>query len=251
MNLTDIVVTDVLETYTVFSKKGGQEEIINRKSYGLSFCLGGQITYTHKHKHYIAHEGLVVILPQGQNYHIQRDKTGTFPVINFTCDKFFCDDFIVMPIKNIEEIMRDFNRITSLLFFGGNRAKVMSLFYKIINNLCAYTATNPLLAPAIKYIEKNFSDPTLNNLTLAEQCRISEVYFRKQFIKQYNTSPKQFILNLRISRAKLLLSEGTHKINAISEMCGFSSVYHFSREFKLKEGVSPTEYMRNNRIYKI
>lgn len=51
--------------------------------------------------------------------------------------------------------------------------------------------------------------------------------------------------------AKQMLSEGTLKINAISENCGFSNPYHFCRLFKDKTGLTPSEYMKQNRIYKI
>ena len=41
------------------------------------------------------------------------------------------------------------------------------------------------------------------------------------------------------------------KINAVAEHCGFSNQYHFCRLFKEKTGLTPTEYMKQNRIYKI
>ena len=105
--------------------------------------------------------------------------------------------------------------------------------------------------PAIKYIENNYKDYTLSNQTLADVCNISEVYLRKLFIKHLNTTPKQYICDIRLSKAKQLLSEGILKTNAICEQCGFSSLSNFSRFFKEKTGLTPTEYLKENMHYKI
>ena len=59
------------------------------------------------------------------------------------------------------------------------------------------------LAPALKYIEKNYYDPRLDNATLAEQCRISEVYFRKIFKEDLGTSPQKYIIKLRLQKASV------------------------------------------------
>ncbi len=251
MELTDITVTSIPLVFTVFSEKGRHEEIVERETYGLSFCLSGQITYMHNGKKFVSDKGNAVILPQGQSYSIYGDKTGQFYVIDFTCAEKLCDTILLFPLDNPDECIRDFNTLYNLHLFDGNRAKIMSLFYNIIHNVYSNKTINILLAPAMTYIKDNYSDSSLNNEILAKQCKISEVYFRKQFIKQYKISPKQFVLNLRISKAKLLLSEGANKISNIAEMCGFSSVYHFSREFKIKEGITPSEYRKQYRIYKI
>jgi len=56
---------------------------------------------------------------------------------------------------------------------------------------------------------------------------------------------------MRIQKAKSLLTNGTHTITAVSEECGFSSLYHFCRAFKEKTGMTPTEYAKDSKIYQI
>ena len=127
----------------------------------------------------------------------------------------------------------------------------MSVFYSILHRLSTESSVRNVIIPAIKYIEKNYQNPKLSNAELAEQCNISEVYFRRIFTETYKTTPKQFVVDIRINKAKQLLSDGLSKVGSVAEQCGFSNQYHFCRLFKEKTGLTPTEYMKQNRIYKI
>ncbi len=252
-NLNKIIVTDIIDVVTVFSQKGRYEKMNNRKCYGLSFCDEGQITYTHNKKNYVSDPHHAIILPKGQSYTIRSDKSGIFSVINFECDNFECDTMIVLPVKNIDFVMTDFVQMKKLFLFKRNRAKVMSLFYNIIHSFSESASVfgNSILMPAIEYLENNYSSPGITNKILADKCNISEVYFRKLFAKQYRITPKQYIIDIRINKAKQLLTDGIFKINVVSEKCGFSNPYHFSRLFKEKTGLTPTEYLKKNRILEI
>ena len=139
----------------------------------------------------------------------------------------------------------------ALSLFEENRAKMMSVFYNILHRLSTESSVRNVILPAIRCIESNYQNPKLSNAELAEQCNISEVYFRKIFTETYKTTPKQFIVDIRINKAKQLLSDGFLNIGAVAEKCGFSNQYHFCRLFKEKTGFTPTEYMKHNRIYKI
>ena len=143
----------------------------------------------------------------------------------------------------------DYERIKGLLLFDGNRAKVLSIFYEMVHKLSSSYIPSELL-PAIKYINDNYSDPELDNGELAKRCNISEVYFRKLFLKHFKVSPRQFIIDYRIQCAKRLLCEDVMKISALSEACGFASAYHFCRVFKQRTGLTPSEYREENRIIK-
>ncbi len=249
-SLNKLVVTDITNVMTVLSHKGRFVKINNRNSYGLSFCMSGQITYTHNGKRYVSDSEHAVILPQGQSYTLYGDKQGLFPLINFTCLNFSCDTIIILPIHDREFFIRNFEQIKSMFFFEEYKAKIMSIFYDMINRLINSTIYNTIF-PALKYIEKNYQNPKLTNCNLARECKISEVYFRKLFANQFKTTPKQYVIDLRIQKAKQLLSEGILKINVIAEQCGFSNPYHFCRIFKEKSGLTPSDYSRQNRFYKI
>lgn len=249
--LNQVTVTDIKQLFTVSSPRGRKEEIRNRKSYGLSFCAEGKITYEIGGKQAVSDENHAVILPKGRSYSLYGNKTGIFPVINFDCRDFLCNEVISLPIQNSDTYIKDFEKMKALSLFEENRAKIMSVFYSILHRLSTESPVHHAILPAIRYLESNYQNPKLSNAELAKKCKISEVYFRRVFTETYKTTPKQFIVDIRINKAKQLLSDGFLKIGAVAEKCGFSNQYHFCRLFKEKTGFTPTEYMKQNRIYKI
>lgn len=245
--LDGIVVTKIENLITVTTPREKSYGVKNREFYGLSFCIEGQITYTLDNEKYISDRTCAVILPKGRSYMLHHDKNGIFPLINFQCAEPLCDKHLLIPIDNPDQYIKDFETMRQLSLFDGNRMKIMSIFYGMLHRLASHTSSG-ILAPAIKYIEANYHDPTLSNCDLAEQCHISEVYLRKLFAEKYGMTPKQFIIDIRLNKAKQLLSEGKLRIFDVAEQCGFSSPYHFCRTFKEHVGVTPSDYAQNNRF---
>ena len=245
-----LVITDICDIRTIHNPTGKSSAITNRKSYAVSFCREGRITYTHNGRTVVEDSTHAVLLPQGKSYTLFCDEGGSFPVIGFFCDRELCDTVVSLPVENVGELISDYEKMLSLCLARENRLRVMSMLYGILYRI-SVSSESFNLRPAMKYIEENFADPALNNADLASRCRISEVYFRRLFLERYKTTPKQFVIDMRINRAKQLLSEGCLKIAVISEKCGFSNPYHFCRTFKRQVGLTPTEYMMKNRIYRI
>ena len=252
MNVFDkITVTDIKQMFTVMSPHGRTATITGRRYYGLSFCIDGKITYEINGKKVVSDTNHAVILPKGKSYSLCGDKTGRFPVINFDCTNFICGEIMSFPIQNAAAYIKDYEKMKTLSLFEGNRAIIMSVFYSILHRLRSENTEQSRLIPAIKLIENNFRNPSLTNAELARECNISEVYFRKLFDEIYKTSPRQYLIEIRINKAKQLLTDGVLKVGAVAEQCGFTNQYHFCRIFKEKTGFTPTEFAKHNTIYKI
>ena len=219
----------------------------NRPSYGLSLCIDGQITYTMGSRHFVSTKQTAVILPKGGQYTLYGDKDGLFPLINFQCEGFDQKDILVIPLTNPQACIHTFEKIKNRGHF-----QMFSLLYRLLDEILSQQAQlNPLLSRATQQISHSLSDPSLNNATIAKALDISEVYLRKLFINHLSTTPKQYILDLRIQKAMTLLTDTPQTVTAISENCGFSSVYHFSRKFKEKTGFTPSQYAENHKVFKI
>ena len=247
MKLSSAVIERVTDVLTIHSVEGRVEEMRDRVTYGLSFSYGGQITYTQNGKQFVSDRLHAVLLPQGQNYSTRRDKTGDFPLINFTCVGFLCNTVTVFELSNPEQVLREFEQLRRLFPFEENRARIMSIFYGILHTLCTTDSRREVL-PALRYIEQHYQDTDLTNAILARECGISEVYFRRLFLEKMGTSPRQYLIDVRMQKAKQLLAEGALKISAVAQACGFSNPYHFCRVFRRCTGVTPTDYRTQNDI---
>ena len=104
--------------------------------------------------------------------------------------------------------------------------------------------TDSAIIPAVNYISENLYNPELDNEKAAAAAEISESYMRRLFKKKYGKTPKQYILEMRIKKAGRLLCETAEPVTDIAYDCGFSSVYHFCREFKAVTGITPTRYRK-------
>ncbi len=247
-NLENLTITSI-DAFTVFAEKGRQVEIRKRPTHGLSFCISGAITYTHRQKAFKSTPDCAVFLPMGETYELYNNEGGEFPVVNFTCSEPFTDEFLVVPLSRKEEYFSDCKKIRRLEMENGSHLKKMHLFYGILDRLAGeLKAKTPGLGRAVQYIFANLDDPTLSNERIAAEIEVSEVYLRRLFLDHYKTTPKQYIIEARIKRAQQLLRESRASITEVSARCGSSSVYHFCRAFKHYTGLRPTEYrMRYSR----
>jgi two-component system response regulator YesN len=105
-----------------------------------------------------------------------------------------------------------------------------------------------IIEPAVKYINENFSTELLNISKLSAMCDITPEYFRKIFREYFGNSPIAHINEMKVSRAKELISSGMYSLGEICELSGYSDFSHFSREFKKATGVPPSEYIENKKV---
>ena len=93
---------------------------------------------------------------------------------------------------------------------------------------------------ACNYISANYSKP-LTLKSLSEHFSISQSHFSRLFKQKTNTSPVNYILNVRLDNAKRFLEETDLKISYIANQCGFNDSSYFSYYFKKHYGLSPNE----------
>lgn len=85
-------------------------------------------------------------------------------------------------------------------------------------------------------------DQDIDLRTLAGIAGMPVAGFRRAFARTFNTTPYQYVLDLRIEKAKTMLSTTTLTITEIGAAAGFSSPSHFATTFKQRVGVTPTAY---------
>ena len=191
----------------------------------------------------------IFYLPKGSSYYVKQHEIGGCYAINFDAD--FTDEPFCISFRNSDALLQSFKGACDAWMSGGpmSNALVMRTLYdgiyqmqKELSKQYVSGAGAALISPAIAEIEKNFNQSNFSVAHLARKCGISEVYLRRLFIASFGVSPKEYIIQKRIECAKSLLASGHFSISEVSDLCGYSEPCHFSREFKKRVGVAPTEY---------
>jgi len=248
MNLNELTVKEIVDVLPVFQPQGKRVTIENRKSYALSFCKSGKITYTHNGKSYQSETDSVIFHPQGESYLLSCTEGGEFPLIEFYLQDKRIDCFMQFEISSSATFLDLFDKLRENFGIESMRAKNFSILYEIFHLLedGQHGKENGILAPAMDYLCKNFSDSELTVSHLSQISHVSECYFRRIFKEKYGMAPKEYITSLRINKAKQLLKEGNLSVSEIASKCGFSNVFYFSRAFKSQTHSAPGEYMKLN-----
>lgn len=99
------------------------------------------------------------------------------------------------------------------------------------------------ILPAIRLIESEYKSK-LDAETLAKACLMSVTSFRRTFGKVFAVSPAEYIIRLRMSRAKALLKHTDLSVKEIAAECGYADTEHFCRTFKTRHGTTCVKYRK-------
>lgn len=91
------------------------------------------------------------------------------------------------------------------------------------------------------YINKNYNqDISLDDVS--REVNVSPYYFSKLFKDDTGEGFIEYLTNIRIEKAKELLTDTDYSMREICQMVGYTDPNYFSRAFKKKVGVTPTEF---------
>lgn len=100
----------------------------------------------------------------------------------------------------------------------------------------------------VQVIEANLYEP-INLHRLAAMTNNSLASFKRKFNLTYNDSPANYIRQKKLERGKELLIHSQKSISDICYACGFTDPSGFSRIFKAKYNITPSEYRLSQNAY--
>lgn len=95
---------------------------------------------------------------------------------------------------------------------------------------------------AVEYIDAHYCDSELSLNQIAEQIRIAPSYLSSLFKKNKQQNISNYITQVRIENACLLLRTTSLPLKEISFMVGYANQYYFSSCFKKVTGETPSAY---------
>ncbi len=98
---------------------------------------------------------------------------------------------------------------------------------------------------AVEYIEKHCTEE-ISLRDVANHVNISPNYFSMLFKKEMGVVFSEYLLNIRLEKAKLFLKKKGIKIYEAASKAGFNNDQYFNRVFKQKYGVTPLTFKRQS-----
>lgn len=91
------------------------------------------------------------------------------------------------------------------------------------------------------YIQEKYAE-NLSLERVAREAGVSACYLSKLFKKEEGINFKQYVIKIRMEKAKFLLGEGKLNIGEVARACGYSEAGYFCRIFKQYWGMLPKEF---------
>ena len=101
----------------------------------------------------------------------------------------------------------------------------------------------------IEYMHQNFGEK-LSIDRLAKHINMSKSHFIRIFKKEVKLTPSEYLMKIRMDKAKKLLRSKSKTVTEVALQCGFNSNSHFSSYFSKQMGITPSEYQNNYGSYK-
>ena len=120
---------------------------------------------------------------------------------------------------------------------------IFKMLMRLLNSESTAEKTLSIIDSAKEYILKNFH----NELTvsdIAKAVNLSPSYFSKLFKESTTLSPYDYLLSVRLDKAKELLVNSDIPISDIAYRCGFNSTSNFIYFFKKETGLSPLKFRK-------
>ena len=105
---------------------------------------------------------------------------------------------------------------------------------------------NEIIRQAQQYISSHIREK-LSVPLVARQVDVSPSYLTALFHKNLQISPGEYIRRIKLQESKQMIRENNLNFTEIAAELQYSTVHHFSRQFKEKFGITPTEYAKSVR----
>ena len=241
------------EKRTVFPADLKANELVlylSGEKQGESTLYFGNGVYTMK-------SGTLRLMPKGDHkrYEVERGEERTNGCIDivFETDRPVCDGIEIT--QNEGKALEPLFRKAFSVWVSQNEGwyyESLSLLYRILaerQKSAVYLPDEKFgkIRPAVDYMAAHFHEGRIPSAKLADLCGVSYSYVRRLFYEKYGVSPENYLLQMRFNYAADLLLSGEYNVTRAAVSAGFCDVYDFSRRFKSRFGVTPTQYQKKYR----
>lgn len=187
-------------------------------------------------------------------YNIANDIMNKFNYLNVFIDSkkqvvILCD---INPIKYwqgaVNELENAINKslkinvVICASFLREDPVQVNIVYKSLCNRLVDKSKKTPIVIEVQKYINRNYHNEDLSISEVANGLGVSQTYLTRLFKRELKMTFADYLTNVRIKNAIILMRDPSLKLYEIAEMIGYSTEHYFSNVFKKQVGISPEDY---------
>ncbi len=154
-------------------------------------------------------------------------------------------DYILKPVEadELERVIRRvFSQIESTRIM---KAEIAGL--KAEGSIESAGKQELLMQKVSRYLQANYMNPALSVESVAELIGLSPSRLSTLFKQCMKMNFSDYVSDLRIIAARELLADPLRSANEVASLTGFESASYFTRVFKKRVGLTPTEYRKTLR----
>jgi AraC family transcriptional regulator of arabinose operon len=237
-------------------------EIIKKKInfQDLTFVVEGKSSYYVNGTKYTVEAGDVIYIPVGsvrEAYTFKEDPMHSYAFNFYWLPQGSPDALPLEPVtRNVitSEILGYIKQF-SLIWMTKQPGYVMqarALFMLIIHRLltisfhkAAHIQPDLRVNTVLEYATEHYPEE-LDLAAMARIVNLHPVYFGKLFKKNTGYSFKEYLNQIRVNHAEMLLSTEGFSITEVAEQCGFHDISYFSNVFKSVKGYPPSNVLKLN-----
>ncbi len=219
----------------------GYFEVKKRPYAVLSFRAEGASEFEIQDKRFLVNEGDVLYIPANLEFRVRYTEQNNRLFVHLTDCNYPVPE--LLSPRNKELIGQLFDDLCTgwERFHSQNRAK--SDLYDILFRLSEENRIhNELFEKIADYASKHFCEPDADISGFCRRFGISRSRIQGLFLGCVGIPPKQYLTNLRMEKALLLLAQSKLCVREIAYACGFSDEKYFSRAFRAKYGYPPSQF---------
>ena len=187
-------------------------------------------------------------------YNIANDIMKKFEYLNVFIDSkkrvvILCD---INPIKYwqgaVNELENAINKslkinvVICASFLREDPVQVNIVYKSLCNRLVDKSKKTPIVIEVQKYINRNYYNEDLSIIEIANYLGVSQTYLMRLFKRELKMTFIEYLTNVRIKNAIILMRDPYLELYEIAELIGYSTQHYFSNVFKKHVGISPKDY---------
>lgn len=221
----------------------------DRNTHIIGFNLSGRELHDFGYQKFVTEENCIFFFNQRDDFSVNVYEKGLSYSVHFTTYEPVETDTFCIKTDNVGAfypLLEKIERQASTSLGGAHLAAAS--FYRLCAEFDAirrrsYTKTDPRMLLAREYIEQHFREPDCLEQTY-RTAKISRRHFDELFKLHFHQTPSRYITLQKLEYAKQLLATPHLSVMEISELCGFSDVYYFSKVFKAQTNQTPSAYRK-------